>query len=139
MLSAVDVDCGYGSVPVLQGASISIGRGRIVGLRGPSGTGKTTIARTLTGLLPPLRGAVTLDGEPLDFVNPLVRDAAGRATHGTRWRASSGSLSISDADQVDQRPVRVGPPEGKTSPRQWCTPQPRWGSRRTCCSGFPPR
>lgn len=65
MLSAVDVDCGYGSVPVLQGASISIGRGRIVGLRGPSGTGKTTIARTLTGLLPPLRGAVTLDGEPL--------------------------------------------------------------------------
>lgn len=47
---------------VLDGVSLHVPAGSIVGLRGPSGTGKSTLARVLTGLLPVESGEVSLDG-----------------------------------------------------------------------------
>lgn len=46
--------------------SVRIGRGDFVGITGPSGAGKTTFADLLTGLNPPQRGEVRLDGRPLE-------------------------------------------------------------------------
>ena len=66
MLSAIDVRFRYrrGGPWVLDGASLTVAPGEVVGLRGPSGTGKTTLARLLAGYLTPDGGRVLVDGEP---------------------------------------------------------------------------
>ncbi len=50
---------------IFQGLSIEIKRGEVVGLRGPSGQGKTTLAKILAGYLAPNNGQVIADGAPL--------------------------------------------------------------------------
>jgi phospholipid/cholesterol/gamma-HCH transport system ATP-binding protein len=49
--------------PVLRGVELEVGRGEIVALLGPSGTGKSVLLKHIVGLLTPDRGDVLLDGE----------------------------------------------------------------------------
>jgi ABC-type cobalamin/Fe3+-siderophores transport system ATPase subunit len=64
MLSARDVAFAYERQArlVIDGVSLTVPRGAIVGLLGPNGSGKTTMLRLLSGTLAPTRGQVTLDG-----------------------------------------------------------------------------
>ncbi|GBR42363.1 peptide ABC transporter ATP-binding protein [Neoasaia chiangmaiensis NBRC 101099] len=48
-------------VPIVHGVSFRVGRGEIVGLIGESGSGKSTIARSIVGLTPVARGEIVLD------------------------------------------------------------------------------
>ena len=52
------VSCGYGGAPVVEAVDLTIADGEFVGLVGPSGAGKTTILRAITGTLPPVHGTV---------------------------------------------------------------------------------
>jgi ABC-type glutathione transport system ATPase component len=64
----IELAVGRGIVPILSGVSFEIGRGRITGLFGESGCGKTTLALALLRLLPPryrVRGSVRLAGREL--------------------------------------------------------------------------
>ena len=54
----------YGQKPALTGVNLELGRGRIVGLLGPNGSGKTTFIKILCGLLQPTDGAILIDGQP---------------------------------------------------------------------------
>lgn len=67
MLEAHDLTFAWpGSpAPVVDHATLSIGEAEVVGLVGPSGTGKTTFARLLAGHLRPASGHIRLDGRPL--------------------------------------------------------------------------
>lgn len=56
---------GYGNRLVGDRADLAVGAGDVVCLLGPNGGGKTTLFKTMLGLLKPLGGAVTLGGEPL--------------------------------------------------------------------------
>jgi iron complex transport system ATP-binding protein len=56
----------YGRGPVLDGVSLAVGAGEIVGVIGPNGSGKTTLVRLLAGVLRPQAGHVTLGGTRLD-------------------------------------------------------------------------
>jgi len=56
----------YGRGPVLDGVSLAVGAGEIVGVIGPNGSGKTTLVRLLAGVLKPQAGHVTLGGTRLD-------------------------------------------------------------------------
>lgn len=52
------------SVRAVDGVSITIGRGKILGLIGESGSGKTTLGRLILGLLKPTSGSVVFPGSP---------------------------------------------------------------------------
>ena len=80
MLQLDNIAFGYGAprggAPlVLNDVSFRIRRGAIVGLLGPNGSGKTTLLRIIDGMLKPLTGRVTIDGED---VARLTRRALAR-------------------------------------------------------------
>lgn len=55
----------YGNKVALYDFSISVGRGKIIGLLGSNGSGKTTFIKLLAGLLTPMCGEITIDGMPI--------------------------------------------------------------------------
>ncbi|WP_393077560.1 ABC transporter ATP-binding protein [Streptomyces sp. LN704] len=57
----------------VDGVDLDIRRGEIVALVGESGCGKTTLARSLLGLVPPTGGRVTFDGGPLDYSSRALK------------------------------------------------------------------
>jgi branched-chain amino acid transport system ATP-binding protein len=63
LLEGRELDTYYGQSHVLRGVSIRIGAGETIGLKGRNGMGKTTLIRTLVGLVRPRGGSVLLDGE----------------------------------------------------------------------------
>lgn len=69
----------YGKVHALDGVSLTVERGTILGLLGPNGAGKTTLVRALTTLLRPDSGEIIVHG--IDVVNnpSLVRNYIGLA------------------------------------------------------------
>ena len=56
---------GRKKTPVIDGFDLTISPGERVGLRGPSGRGKTTLCKLLAGYERPVRGKVLLDGRPI--------------------------------------------------------------------------
>lgn len=56
---------GYGGKPVLQDVGFSVGRGEIVAIIGRNGVGKSTLMRTLIGLMPADGGAIRLEGREI--------------------------------------------------------------------------
>ena len=66
LLEAIDVSFAYErGRNVLDGVSLAVQRGTILGLLGPNGSGKTTLLRLLAGSLAPQRGRVAIDGARL--------------------------------------------------------------------------
>lgn len=65
-LTATNVHVSYDGRPVLAGVSLRIRPSRTVGLFGPSGVGKSTLALALAGLITPNAGQVHLDGIPIE-------------------------------------------------------------------------
>lgn len=61
LLEGRDLSIAFGGVRAVDGVSIAVERGELVGLIGPNGAGKTTLLRLLTGILPPDRGMVRFD------------------------------------------------------------------------------
>lgn len=65
LLDVRDLHTYYGSAHVLQGTSLEIGDGECLAVVGRNGVGKTTLAHTLIGFVPPQRGSVVLDGNDI--------------------------------------------------------------------------
>lgn len=63
---------GYEREPVLEDVNLTIVPGDFIGLIGPNGGGKSTLLKVLLGLLPPMRGAVRLFGQPPALGRRLV-------------------------------------------------------------------
>jgi branched-chain amino acid transport system ATP-binding protein len=58
MLNVEGLRSGYGRIPILTGVSFSVAEGEFVGILGHNGMGKTTLLKTLLGILPTLHGQV---------------------------------------------------------------------------------
>ena len=56
----------FGEVTAVDGVSLDVRRGEVLGLVGPNGAGKTTSVRMLVGLLPPTEGRVSVDGHDVE-------------------------------------------------------------------------
>jgi branched-chain amino acid transport system ATP-binding protein len=65
MLEVRDVHTYYGDSYVLQGVSLRVDRGQVVGLLGRNGMGKTTLIRSIIGFTPPRRGHVLFKGQEI--------------------------------------------------------------------------
>lgn len=70
MLNVDNIHTYYGNIHALKGINLKIKQGEIVTLIGGNGAGKTTTLRTISGLLKPREGEVTLDGEDLIHYKP---------------------------------------------------------------------
>ncbi len=68
MLALSDVTAAYDQVPVLNGLSLELKGGEVLALLGRNGVGKTTLLRTIMGLLPRSSGSIALDDTRLDGV-----------------------------------------------------------------------
>ena len=62
VLQITNLHKSYGSHSVLEGVSFCIPRGKIVGLLGPNGCGKSTIMKLIAGLIPLSKGEILIDG-----------------------------------------------------------------------------
>jgi polar amino acid transport system ATP-binding protein len=65
MIRAVDVHKHFGSLEVLKGVSLDVGKGEVIAVIGPSGSGKSTFLRCLIHLETVHRGSILIEGEPL--------------------------------------------------------------------------
>jgi ABC-2 type transport system ATP-binding protein len=74
MLAATDLSKSYAGKPAVDGVSIEVRPGEIVGLLGPNGAGKSTTVSMLCGIARPDRGRVTLGGEAIgEDASPVKR------------------------------------------------------------------
>jgi branched-chain amino acid transport system ATP-binding protein len=62
MLEVSDLRAGYGRIPILNGVGFRVGTGEAVGVLGHNGMGKTTLLKTLMGIIPATGGTVRFDG-----------------------------------------------------------------------------
>lgn len=77
MITLTDVTKRFDGVPAVNGISLKITTGEIVGLLGPNGAGKTTTLRMITGVLPPSSGTVTINGTSMRTHDRLLKRSIG--------------------------------------------------------------
>ena len=79
MLRVRDVTVRFGGIVALDGVSLDLNRGEILGLIGPNGAGKTTLFNCISGVIRPERGSIYFDGRSLTHALPHVRARYGVA------------------------------------------------------------
>ncbi|MGD9510053.1 MAG: ABC transporter ATP-binding protein [Geminicoccaceae bacterium] len=77
LLSAEGLRAGYAAGDVLQGVGLEVGAGEIVGVLGRNGVGKSTLIRTLIGLLPARSGRIRFKGEDITQEGANLRARRG--------------------------------------------------------------
>lgn len=77
MLDIANIQAGYNEALVLQDFSLSIETGKVTALMGRNGMGKTTLLKTIMGLLPLSGGRIELDGQPLQGLETYRISQAG--------------------------------------------------------------
>jgi iron complex transport system ATP-binding protein len=65
MIQAVNVHFGYQKKPILQNINFNLNKGNLIALVGENGSGKSTILKTLSGILLPIAGDICLNNQPL--------------------------------------------------------------------------
>jgi branched-chain amino acid transport system ATP-binding protein len=76
-LSTRGLDKSFGSLVVAQDIALTLPRGERYALIGPNGAGKTTLINLMTGMLPPDRGRILLDGQDITELPPEIRVKKG--------------------------------------------------------------
>lgn len=77
LLEVKDLTSGYGEVQILWGSTMSLERGKLTCLVGGNGVGKTTLLRTIMGLLPPWSGTVNFDGKDVSKLPAYIKAEMG--------------------------------------------------------------
>jgi branched-chain amino acid transport system ATP-binding protein len=106
-LSLHDVDAFYGDSHVLRKVSFTLGEGRLLGLLGRNGAGKSTCMSVVVGLLEPRGGTVELFGAPITHLAPEDISARGVGLV-PQGRRIFRSLTVRENLAVAQRAPRNG-------------------------------
>jgi branched-chain amino acid transport system ATP-binding protein len=131
ILTVSELWAGYDATPILQGVSMSVSRGEIVGVIGRNGVGKSTLMRCLIGLLDTWRGSITFLGED---ITKLEADARARAGFGyiPQGRDVFPQMSVEENLQVGEL---IGGPKGRKLPELVYEYFPRLRERRRQLAG----
>jgi branched-chain amino acid transport system ATP-binding protein len=86
ILEVEDIHTYYGDAYVLQGLSLSLEKGQILGLLGRNGVGKTTLVNSIVGFVPPRRGRIVFKGDDITALSSFatVRKGMGLVPQGRR-------------------------------------------------------
>lgn len=66
LVEIVNLTKKYGANVAVNNLTVSLPKGKIIGLLGPNGSGKTTLIKMLNGLLTPTEGTIMIDGNYVD-------------------------------------------------------------------------
>ena len=70
LLAVSNMETYYGPIMALRGVSFTVPAGAIVTILGANGAGKTTILKTVSGVMDPQKGSVILEGRPIHGLDP---------------------------------------------------------------------
>lgn len=110
ILELANVEAAYGPVQALRGVSLKVERGKIVTVLGANGAGKSTILKTISGIIEPRKGQIRFEGEEIQGRDPawIVRRGIGHVPEGrevfpfltVEENLRMGAFTRSDADGV---------------------------------------
>ena len=115
ILEVEDIHTYYGDAYVLQGLSLKVEEGQILGLLGRNGVGKTTLVKSIVGFNPPRRARILFKGVDITRVSSFetVRDGMALVPQGRRVFPS---LTVEENLEVAGQRQRgaAGPARGST-------------------------
>ncbi|MGN6658413.1 MAG: urea ABC transporter ATP-binding subunit UrtE [Achromobacter mucicolens] len=79
MFNIAGLVSGYGQSKVIHGVDLAVAPGEIVAVMGRNGMGKTTLFKTMMGMLPAMQGSISLDGKALERLESHQRVRSGVA------------------------------------------------------------
>ena len=110
LLTVSNVETYYGPIMALRGVSFGVPAGSIVTILGANGAGKTTILKTVSGVMDPQKGTVNLEGRPIHGLDPdrVARLGLSHVPEGrevfpfltVRENLRMGAYARRDTDQV---------------------------------------
>ena len=113
LLNLENVHSYYGHIHALQGIAINVEEGEIVTLIGANGAGKSTTLRTISGLIHPRHGKITLKDQDISHMDPhqIVKAGVGHVPEGrgifpkltVRENLEIGAFVIDDEPEVQRR------------------------------------
>jgi branched-chain amino acid transport system ATP-binding protein len=113
LLSLENVHSYYGRIHALQGISLTVEEGEIVTLIGANGAGKSTTLRTISGLIHPKQGKITLKGKDISHMDPhlVVTAGVGHVPEGrgifpkltVKENLEIGAFVVDDPVEVERR------------------------------------
>lgn len=94
MLTVNDINVFYGAIHAIKGVSLEVNEGEIVTLIGANGAGKSTILRTISGLLKPKTGSVQFEGQEIAAMpaHEIVKTGISQVPEGRRIFAEMSVL-----------------------------------------------
>ncbi len=84
----------YGGVPALNNIDLALPKGRIIGLLGPNGSGKTTFIKLAAGLLKPTLGDITIDGKKPGLETKAIVSYLPDRTYVAHWMKVSDIIEF---------------------------------------------
>ncbi|MEO6897163.1 MAG: ABC transporter ATP-binding protein [Caldimonas sp.] len=95
LLKLQNVESSYGPIRAIRGVSLRVERGRIGTVLGANGAGKTTILKTISGIIDPRKGSIEFDGADITAEDPAVVVRLG-LSHVPEGREVFPLLSVHD-------------------------------------------
>ena len=94
MLTVNDINVFYGAIHAIKGVSLEVNEGEIVTLIGANGAGKSTILRTISGLLKPKSGSIQFEGQDIAGMpaHEIVKTGISQVPEGRRIFAEMSVL-----------------------------------------------